>query len=101
MARPPTAHDERMTANDSGREKNHGQDTVTACPACERADHARCEMHRVEHNHVNSQWDDYECPSCGVDRAMREGRECVPCRSDRQRVLPDGSVEFIDRGEDR
>jgi hypothetical protein len=57
-------------------------------------------MHRVEHNHLNAQWDDYECPSCGIDRAMREGRECVPCRSDRQRVLPDGSVEFVSGGGD-
>jgi len=87
-----------MSENMSDRQDGHG--SAARCPACERAQSARCQMHRVEHNHLNAQWDDYECPSCGIDRAMREGRECVPCRSDRQRVLPDGSVEFVSGGGD-
>jgi len=87
-----------MSDNMSDRQDGHG--SVATCAACKRADRARWQMHRVEHNHVDAQWDDYTCPSCGVDRAMQEGRECVPCRSDRQRVLPDGSVELVEGGDD-
>jgi hypothetical protein len=86
---------EAMRVNETDRENGHDRRSPD-CERCKRAQQGRCQLHRVEDNHSSMNVDDYRCPTCGVWRSMREGEPCVPCKSDHQRVLPDGSVEFVE-----
>lgn len=40
-------------------------------------------------------FEDYECPTCGQDTAMAEGRDCWMCRSDRYELV-DGEHKRVD-----